>query len=329
MIWLDYYAAGAADKLRAAGLPVKDDVEALAIMSMQAVIALARQKGVGTEAEAAFFSCVHAMTSWALPVQSRESAWEAIAEMSGEDHAEFFRRLHTPRALRPSPELVASLAGANAPPAPDWWAPLIQGTWYLDIPHRAMTIGEGAEVRAIFTQPTMKGGIAVACVLTEPGRNAMKGRLAWIMEQDAGVPVVHGHPIEGVDPGHVRERIGHFIVLLMLYKQVAAKAESVPVPCIDRKAAAGMKPKKLRAKLKKASFFSVRDLRPPRDNFGRPRTGGGGWKLDHAVEVRGHFRWQAHGPKMSQRKLIWIEPHMRGPKEREKRPVIEYLGDRH
>jgi hypothetical protein len=28
--------------------------------------------------------------------------------------------------------------------------------------------------------------------------------------------------------------------------------------------------------------------------------------------VRGHYRWQACGPKHSQRKLIWIAPHLRG-----------------
>jgi hypothetical protein len=31
------------------------------------------------------------------------------------------------------------------------------------------------------------------------------------------------------------------------------------------------------------------------------------------VVVRGHWRRQAHGPKFSLRKVIWIEPHVRLP----------------
>jgi len=37
-----------------------------------------------------------------------------------------------------------------------------------------------------------------------------------------------------------------------------------------------------------------------------------GRKLDHRVRVRGHYRSQAHGPKHSLRKWIWIAPHYRG-----------------
>jgi len=31
--------------------------------------------------------------------------------------------------------------------------------------------------------------------------------------------------------------------------------------------------------------------------------------------VRGHRRWQACGPKHSERKLIWINPFWKGPEE--------------
>ena len=37
-----------------------------------------------------------------------------------------------------------------------------------------------------------------------------------------------------------------------------------------------------------------------------------GYKLHHRIKVRGHFRWQAYGSKMSLRKLIWISEHERG-----------------
>lgn len=40
-----------------------------------------------------------------------------------------------------------------------------------------------------------------------------------------------------------------------------------------------------------------------------------GWKLVYRTLVRGHWRNQACGPGSLQRKLIWIEPHARGPGE--------------
>jgi transcription elongation factor Elf1 len=45
---------------------------------------------------------------------------------------------------------------------------------------------------------------------------------------------------------------------------------------------------------------------------GRSRKGG---ELTVQFVVRGHRRWQAHGPKHSQRKLIWINPFWKGPEE--------------
>lgn len=44
-------------------------------------------------------------------------------------------------------------------------------------------------------------------------------------------------------------------------------------------------------------------------HVGRP----GGWQLTVKVLVTGHWRNQAHGPGRLLRKLIWIEPHWRGP----------------
>lgn len=39
---------------------------------------------------------------------------------------------------------------------------------------------------------------------------------------------------------------------------------------------------------------------------------GPGWKLCYRTLVRGHWRNQAHGEGRTQRKLRWIEPHVRG-----------------
>lgn len=57
----------------------------------------------------------------------------------------------------------------------------------------------------------------------------------------------------------------------------------------------------------------VVDLRPPRtvdtshDDSGR--------KLTVRHMVRGHWTHQAHGPGHSQRRLQWIDPYIKGPKD--------------
>lgn len=51
---------------------------------------------------------------------------------------------------------------------------------------------------------------------------------------------------------------------------------------------------------------------------------GNGIKLDHRVEVKGHYRWQACGKNWEERKLIFIEKFIRG-KDLPEKPVLEIL----
>jgi hypothetical protein len=44
--------------------------------------------------------------------------------------------------------------------------------------------------------------------------------------------------------------------------------------------------------------------------------------LEHEVHVRGHWRWQAHGPEWAERKLVWIAPHRRGPDQQAEVPRV-------
>jgi hypothetical protein len=36
-------------------------------------------------------------------------------------------------------------------------------------------------------------------------------------------------------------------------------------------------------------------------------------RLDFRFQVRGHFRWQPHGPGRELRRLQWIDPYLKGP----------------
>lgn len=57
----------------------------------------------------------------------------------------------------------------------------------------------------------------------------------------------------------------------------------------------------------------VVQLRPhPRSEGGGDGTGEGR-EYKHRWIVSGHFRWQAHGPDRELRKLIYIEPYLKGP----------------
>ena len=55
----------------------------------------------------------------------------------------------------------------------------------------------------------------------------------------------------------------------------------------------------------------VRSMNEVKDTGRAPS--GGGWTLDHPVNVRGHTRQQAYGPGRSLRKPVQIAPYSKGP----------------
>lgn len=57
----------------------------------------------------------------------------------------------------------------------------------------------------------------------------------------------------------------------------------------------------------------VVDLRPRPVTVPQEETEEQGSTLQHRVIVRGHWRHQACGPNHSQRRLVWIDQHLRGP----------------
>lgn len=125
----------------------------------------------------------------------------------------------------------------------------------------------------------------------------------------------------------MREQLEHLLRLRVHYAQVAEKAEFVPIPKVKPTELTGLKPKKRKARLNRSTLFTIRELRQPKDRFGRrvSESSEPSWRLDRPVEVRGHFKLQSHGPKQSKRKLIWIEPYIRCPKDQNAKPVLEHL----
>jgi hypothetical protein len=82
------------------------------------------------------------------------------------------------------------------------------------------------------------------------------------------------------------------------------------------RAKSGGKRSKLERRLQKAKRMflvghSIVLSRQEREMY--ESKGEGTWRTSYRFIVQGHWRNQAHGPKMSQRKLIFIEPHYKGP----------------
>lgn len=75
------------------------------------------------------------------------------------------------------------------------------------------------------------------------------------------------------------------------------------------------------AKNSRLGYANVGESVPPiyvdaRNNLagpGGPVAGQGMQRLQHRLLVRGHWKHQAHGSQSAERKLIWIEPYLRGP----------------
>lgn len=73
---------------------------------------------------------------------------------------------------------------------------------------------------------------------------------------------------------------------------------------------------KLQKELREAAHAFVAQGRRPQ-----------GWELHSRISVRGHFKMQPHGPRMSLRKRIFVPPHRRGPESRDIAPSLYMMED--
>lgn len=183
------------------------------------------------------------------------------------------------------------------------------------------------EGRAVFVQPSAAADtVLLLAILTKPGSDRMSARLGWIVDRD-GQPVgdVAAETPEPVDTDLVRRRVTDLVTLLMLYRMTAAPSETTELPHVATGDLAGLSAKKQQARQKTHSLFRIVRLSSPPDRFGRPAAerGTGTWHLDHRVRVRGHFRWQPHGPGLRLRRLQWIAAHYRGPEDTPERVDLE------
>lgn len=225
-------------------------------------------------------------------------------------------------ARRLSRDLITDFSGAECPPVAELDAALSRCNWYVDLPDGAARVGETHCVRAIFAftcADCARGRVAVVCRSGSPRPVAI---LHW--EEGAPLQQTEGCWNEAVDVNRLRVAVDGLLELAVLYDVTASAADRVPVPRVGAKALAS---RKARQHLQKASLFSVTELRAPANRFNRPPSTEGrrGWRMDHRVPVRGHFRLQACGVRFSERRLTWIAAHARGPKDGLIRPRLTVL----
>lgn len=323
--WLDWYAEDAARRLAAAsGSARHDDASALWIMCVATLAELSRSNqgrdalDDQTLAQYVFFGAV---ASIAAPTGPALDAWRDLID-SRQAHG-FNEILRGGKGLKLSPRLLQTFAHAKAPDTDDWRPLAHAHGWYLDLPHHGLRLGSH-QVRAILTHPDSLGGVSAVAVLTKPGSDEITGRYAWMLIGHQELPTGSAVDEFSLSREELQAKANDFIALSLLYYQ---SLETVPL--VPRLGGSGKGKSKIERRLERRtrSIFAIHALPDPAGNLGRPveptSAPGTGWALDHRVQVRGHFRWQPHGKGREQRRLIWIEAHVRGADLPDKPELIQ------
>lgn len=323
--WLDWYADGAAKRAGKNG----SDIDALRLFCLVGAMGSAAPDLVGAMRQCALAPDIPSLVA-ALENKDAiisESVQAKARECSVADPDEAARRIFFAavsaiidphgHGLKLSPRLVRAFAHARAPATDDWKSTLTERAWYLDIPHNSLLIGPH-QIRAILTHPNPfnpRGGVAAVAMLTPPGSDEIAGRYAWMMIGERETPIGSANGEDDMMREEVQQKATDFVALSLLYYRSLERTERTER---IQRLASGKGKSKIQRKLerKTRSLFTIHVLPEPAGNFGRPieKNGAsdGGWKLDHRVTVRGHFRWQPCGPQRSRRELRWIEEHTRG-----------------
>jgi hypothetical protein len=224
---------------------------------------------------------------------------------------------------------------------------IIRRLTYLDVPHGALRIGEGMQVRALFISGNHDARgeqITFTAILTPPGQNNWR-RIGWTEDRsiiindnrteadlryalvcspepgnDFAEPLEEAAERAGVVLQDVLDDIEAFALLALTFMGTAEEGRdpepwpAVPHIPLDHPRRYG---RNARQVAKKFSFFKSHKIGTVPGDFGRraDRNEERTRTLGRRTEVRGHFRLQPYGRRGSLRRLQWILPHMRGPRD--------------
>lgn len=179
--------------------------------------------------------------------------------------------------------------------------------YYFDLRGCGLSTTSGGEVASMWCLNTGK----VQHLITVFRHNYSSRSLCLLFS-------IHSDYREGTFVGSIEEadsigdNITNLFLLLVLFHRERSK-ESKTVSQTTPSELSRMRPDKQIDKLRNFSLFKVERLDQRTRLTPRPASEPTGYRLDHRYKVRGHFRWQPHGPGHSLRRLQWIDAHEKGP----------------
>lgn len=204
---------------------------------------------------------------------------------------------------------------------------------YVDVPHGAILLDAEAgkkdmiQLRAILAAPflpaDMPGHTMFIAQMTDRGSERGRGRIAGVLGPDGFISqfgssntgataadwtlkAPYAHPLL---QKAVLGRAGTFLRLVLAYHCFGPKEAREAIAATPVERLRQGKPRK------DESLFALTRLNVS-DVVGRPKsTIPSSWSIASRQEVTGHFKLQAHGPQLSQRRLIWVSSYERGPED--------------
>lgn len=179
--------------------------------------------------------------------------------------------------------------------------------WFIQLPPRSFLYSDDLWLSGIFYIPS-SAITAIICQLSS------SSEYIYAIEKDSMINTVSNSSLS-VDTETV-QRARTLVQLLILHYDSKRQQQ---YPFSEQKtypSHSEASPKKRGKRNLKYSLFRTINIDYQGDyqRSGIP-TGVTRKPLDHSFTVRGHFRWQAYGKKLSKRKLLWIDSFTKGTGE--------------
>lgn len=213
-------------------------------------------------------------------------------------------------SLTTEKQLINDLAGSELPTNIDtsYYRQHDQfDNWFIQLPTRSFLYSDDLWLSGIFYIPS-SGITAIIC------QSPSSSDYIYAIEKDCSINTVSNHNLS-VDTETV-QRARILVQLLILHydskrQQQHSFSEQKTYPSHSEAS-----PKKRgKRNLKYSLFRTINiDYQGDYERSGIP-PGITRKPLDHSFSVRGHFRWQAYGKKLSKRKLLWIDSFIKGTGE--------------
>jgi len=248
-----------------------------------------------------------------------------IASSLGVDTLEIYED-KAREAIQPTAELVARLKGLKAPKlSADDELGFSDRVWYFDFPQQAFPLQEvsiqsrqGGPVPILYLRAAIWHPIqrTVTSIFEIAGQRLYIH--GYLNQNETDLEFLFSNSFRSTsDAANVQMRVFNMILLLAMYfltqEQQGSQGQERAISGFKRVDLGDLDYKRAHKKLKGGmSLFSLKQLSAVKGESLPERASGERGDYDYAFEVTGHFRWQPYGTGRQQRKLIWIEPFVKG-----------------